>query len=110
MLSALLRKAAEDCLCDSAGMRGDLGDDGADRDARGKVRWKSVNAGGDRRIGDGSEPVTGREVERRAITTRQKRLLVLVAATPDRTHRVNNVARPEPITLGDFGRARFAAA
>jgi hypothetical protein len=47
--------------------------------------------------------------DRTAIARSQKLGLAAVAALPDRPHRVNHVARRQPIALGDLGLARLAA-
>src|SRR4029079_11784969 len=51
----------------------------------------------------------GCKIERGAITARQKRLLILVAAAPYRTYRVDHVPGLETITARDLGAAGVAA-
>ena len=82
MLRTLGRKAAEHHARDAARMRGDFRSHGADRDARGEIGRKAIDAGGDRLEGDRAEPVRGREIERGAVAARQQRFLVRFAAVP----------------------------
>jgi glyoxylase-like metal-dependent hydrolase (beta-lactamase superfamily II) len=93
MLRALRREATEHHAPMPARAGGDLGRDGADRDARGEIGWKAIDARGDRRVGDRCQRVLRCKVERRAITVGQQRLLAVAAAAPDRADRVDDVAR-----------------
>src|SRR6188472_1569537 len=52
----------------------------------------------------------GRQRERGAIAGREQLLLALVAAAPDRPHRVDDVSGLEAIAAGDLGGAGLAAA
>ena len=54
--------------------------------------------------------VCGRKIERGAIATRQQRFLVLAAAAPHRSDRMNDVSGLEPVAARDLGIAGIAAA
>ncbi len=97
MLGAVGREAAEHHARDAARPRGDFRRHGADRDARGEIGGKAIDAGGDRRIGDRRERMRGGEIERRAIAAGQQRFLVGAAAVPDRPDRVDDVLRLQPV-------------
>ncbi len=105
MYRGLLREAAEHHARQAAGAARDLRRHGADRDARGAIGRKAVDAGRDRRIGDRGEAMLGRKRERRAIAGREQIVLALVAAAPDRADRVDDVLGLEPIAARDLGRA-----
>lgn len=52
----------------------------------------------------------GKKRHRAAVAGGQRRVLALPATIPDRPHRMNDVAGRQPITFGDLGVARGAAA
>ena len=103
MLGAVGRKAAEHHARHAARVRGDFRRHGADRDARGEIGGKAIDAGGDRRIGDRGKRMRGGEIERAAVAARQQRFLIRSAAVPDRADRMDDVLRLQPVAAGDLG-------
>ncbi len=110
VIGGVLGEAAEHDPRRAAGRGRDFRGDGADRDARGAIRRKAVDAGRDRREGDRAKPMCGAKLERRAIAGGEQLFLARGAAAPDRADRVNHVLGRQPIAAGDLGAAGLAAA
>src|SRR5262249_36827429 len=106
----LLRKAAKHHTVHAAWGGCNLRRHRADRDAGGTVGRKTIDAGRDRRIGDRSKAVLGRQPKRRAIARGEQLVLSLAAAAPHRADCVDHMPGLELIAAGDLGRAGVAAA
>src|SRR6516165_8456986 len=72
----------------------------ADGDAGGSVHREAEGASADRRERDARQAVLGRELERIAIARREQVVLLAVLVPPDRTDRVNDMARFEVVAPG----------
>ena len=75
----------------------------ADRDLRGAVGRKTIDAGGNRGKGQRTEPIFLSELDRAAIARRQQGVLALSTAVPDRPDGMDHMPRRQPITPGDLG-------
>ena len=110
MARRLLREAAEDHPVEGGRLALDVAGDGAHRDLRRRVGRIAVDAGRDRRKGDGPEAVLAGEVERGGVGRRQELRLAGAAALPARPDGVDDVARRQVVAAGDARIARRAAA
>ena len=81
-----------------------------DRDPGGAVLRETVDAGRDRREGNGTAAVLPGERQRVAVAGSEHLVLPLPAAVPDRAHGVDDVARLQRVTAGDPRLTRRAAA
>src|SRR4051812_3825834 len=109
-LRRAFREAAEHHARARARRGGQFRRDSADRDARGAIGWKAIDAGGDRRERNRCETVRRGQIERGGVAGREQRILVRVAAVPHRTDRVDDVTRRQPVAARDFRRPGLAAA
>ena len=84
-------------------------DCGRDRDPRRTIGRKTIDAGGNGRKGNRGEPAGLAKFDRAPITRRQRFVLALAPAVPDRADGMNHMPGRKPIAVGDLGAAGFAA-
>src|SRR5262245_19178150 len=94
MLARGRAEAAEDDALDRCRLR-ERGCDGANGDERRALGRKAVSAGRDGGKGDRGEAALGGESETVAITARKQPVFAALTAAPDRTDRMDHVARLE---------------
>ncbi len=97
MLRRLRAEAAQHHARDAGRSRREFGYHGAGRDAGGAVGRKRVDAGRDRREGEARKPVLRGQCQRVAIAGREQRILVAIAAAPDRADGMDHMPRLEAI-------------
>src|ERR1700722_4429277 len=105
---AIVRKAAKDDLRQGR-RRGQRIGRCRDRDLCGAVGGETIDAGRNRGKGDRGEVASLGEFDGAAIARRQRGILALVAALPDRTDGMDHIPRREQIAACDFGVAGRAA-
>src|SRR5262245_10232778 len=110
MLGGVRREAAEYHPRHAARPGSDFGRNGADGYARGKVGWKTIDAGRDRGVCDRFQLAGRGQIEGGTVTARQQGLFVLATAGPYRSDRVDDVPGFQPVPARDLGRAGVAAA
>jgi len=84
-------------------------DCGRDRDPRRTIGRKTIDTGGNSRKGNRGEPAGLAKFDRAPITRRQRFVLALAPAVPDRADGMNHMPGRKPIAIGDLGAAGFAA-
>jgi hypothetical protein len=102
------RKAAEDDSVDD-GRRGQRVDYRGHGDLGGAIGGEIIYAGGDGGKGNRRKIVGLAELQRSAIARRQRFILALAAAMPDRPYGMNDMPRRQLVAFGDFGVAGRAA-
>jgi hypothetical protein len=106
---ALFGEAAENDVCD--GRRGrQRVDHRIHGNPGGAIGRKTVDAGGDGRKGNRCEAVRLAQLHGAAITGRQRLVLALAAAVPDRSNGMNDMPRRQLVARSDPGAAGLAAA
>src|SRR5689334_24278112 len=105
-----LGKATEHDMADAAIRGTKLGSHRADRDPRGSVRRKGIDAGRYGREGYGREAVHRCQIERNAITGREQVIFSRLCATPDRADSVDDVLGGQTVAACDLCRTGFTAA
>src|SRR5262245_7531971 len=83
---------------------------GGDGDACGVIRREAVDAGRDGREGDRREPMFGSERQTVAVAGSEQQVLAAFSTVPDRSNRVNHVARRKPEARRDLRLSSLAAA
>lgn len=81
-----------------------------DRDASRAIGGKTVNSGRDGGKSDGSQAVRLTNFDSVPVAGRQRLIFTLVAGIPDRSNRVDDMPRRQPIAGGDFSLAGLASA
>src|SRR5579862_4372208 len=106
-MRALSEEAAEDHAAKRWRCR--QGFDGRrDRNARRAIGRKAINAGGNRRKGDRGQIVVAAKRDGAAITGGEQLVFAALAAIPDWSNRVNDMAGSQPIAFADLGVAGLA--
>src|SRR5262245_35928505 len=83
---------------------------GGDGDACGTIQRKAVDAGRDRREGDGCETLICGERQAVSIAGSEQQVLTAFSTVPDRPNRVDHVARRQPEARRDLRLSSLAAA
>src|SRR5271165_5974476 len=79
------------------------------RDAGGAIGGEMIDAGGDGGKGDRGKSACPAESDRAGVAGGKQLILALVAAMPDRSHRMDHMLGRQAITFGDLGIAGGAA-
>ena len=106
---ALLREAAEDDVGKRWGLGQRLGYR-SDRDGRGPIGGKTIDAGRNGGKSDRSKAARLTQFDRAAIAGRERFIFAALAPTPDRSNGMNHMPRGQPVAAGDLGIAGRAAA